>query len=89
LDNFTEKKTKAEEANKNLKGQLSHLEKELKETERKLNVCAVDLENPVNTVFLPCKHACACKGCAERLLKEKSRCPMCQGKIEAMHELFF
>ena len=51
------------------------------ETESGETVCAVCQEKPVTRVMLPCKHACTCKRCFEKL---NSRwCPMCRAFIQS------
>ena len=31
--------------------------------------------------FVPCGHACCCKGCGEKIMASSRRCPMCNGEI--------
>lgn len=42
------------------------------------HMCTVCHDKPVQTVFLPCGHACACTHCARVINITKRRCPMCR-----------
>lgn len=53
------------------------------------DVCAICLENPSNTVFLPCGHKCVCYGCANRCMCHKKICPICQAKTACFRYDFF
>lgn len=48
--------------------------------------CVICLTDPKDTVVLPCRHLCVCKGCAERLRKEnvKQQCPVCRTPIDQL-----
>lgn len=46
------------------------------------DLCHICIENPVETVLLPCQHT-ACRECASRL----SMCSMCRGRILGYEEL--
>ncbi|KPI82839.1 hypothetical protein ABL78_8148 [Leptomonas seymouri] len=48
--------------------------------------CNICLENRKDTVFFPCRHLCACWGCAVRL--SGGSCPTCRCDIEAMQFVY-
>ena len=48
-------------------------------------ICKVCYENPLEVIFLPCKHVCCCKECSDKV----SNCPMCRTRIRAKLPLFF
>ena len=41
-------------------------------------LCAVCLDKPKETLFLPCKHLCACAECAATIMKASRLCPICR-----------
>lgn len=45
--------------------------------------CKICMENDqvVQCVFEPCGHACACRKCSERLLRQKGDCPICRKEV--------
>lgn len=49
--------------------------------------CAICMEAPVDTVFVPCGHMATCNSCAERLGKRKP-CPVCRKKIKLVQRVF-
>ena len=57
------------------------------EQARKINECNICLENIINTVLVPCGHACMCKGCTNTYDKAKG-CPMCRKEIQMVIDLF-
>ncbi|KPA78673.1 hypothetical protein ABB37_06273 [Leptomonas pyrrhocoris] len=48
--------------------------------------CNICLENRKDTVFLPCRHLCACWRCA--LCLANGKCPTCRHDIEAMQFVY-
>lgn len=48
--------------------------------------CVICLTDPKDTVVVPCRHLCICKGCAERLRTEsvQQKCPVCRGPIDQL-----
>lgn len=48
--------------------------------------CNICLENCKDTVFLPCRHLCACWGCAVRF--SGGKCPTCRADVEAMQFIY-
>nr|ACO11387.1 Cell growth regulator with RING finger domain protein 1 [Caligus rogercresseyi] len=42
--------------------------------------CVVCQEKPVSRAFLPCRHACSCSDCFQRI---KNKCPMCRTFIHS------
>lgn len=49
--------------------------------------CKICLDNPVEVLFLPCKHVCCCQNCSNKL--KVKVCPICRGKIKAIQPLYF
>eukprot|EP00992_Anisonema_acinus_P013780 TRINITY_DN8921_c0_g1_i2.p2 TRINITY_DN8921_c0_g1~~TRINITY_DN8921_c0_g1_i2.p2 ORF type:complete len:162 (-),score=47.17 TRINITY_DN8921_c0_g1_i2:149-580(-) len=47
--------------------------------------CTVCLAEPRAVVLLPCRHLCACAGCAPRL----AACPLCRGAVAARLEVYY
>merc|ERR1719431_146673 len=48
--------------------------------------CKICLDKKINTVILPCGHACCCRECAVQLQYAtwESTCPICRTKINAI-----
>jgi len=53
--------------------------------------CKICFDDTVNTVLLPCGHACCCKDCSVRLkfATWESKCPICRSKIQNISMLYF
>jgi len=53
--------------------------------------CKICFDDAVNTVLLPCGHACCCKDCSVRLKfgTWDSKCPICRSKIQNISMLYF
>lgn len=49
--------------------------------------CKICLDNPVEVLFLPCKHVCCCQTCSNKLRVRE--CPICRGQIKAIQPLYF
>jgi len=46
--------------------------------------CSVCLSKPKTSLFLPCKHLCACTECARRIMsagERKPLCPICRAPV--------
>ena len=43
--------------------------------------CEICFSEKRNTIFLPCKHSCCCKNCAESIIKRKISCSICRKDI--------
>ena len=64
-------------------------DKEKTSTKEKENIeCCICLENKINTVFIPCGHACMCKPCSQKYQRDDG-CPMCRKSIQSIFDLFF
>jgi hypothetical protein len=55
------------------------------DTSRQL--CVVCYTNCVDTVMVPCGHACMCHGCAKRVKETSGKCPICRRLIENSRRL--
>ena len=49
-------------------------------------ICVVCLENPSNTVLLPCGHANFCAGCAAEV--HRDCCPLCRQRVTGVHRIY-
>jgi hypothetical protein len=54
-----------------------------------VQVCVICQEEPKNTLFLPCRHMCACSSCSQQLVGDCARCPMCRATIDDRIEGIF
>ena len=52
-------------------------------------ICAICMVQCVNTVCVPCGHACMCKGCAKRVFGGRAMCPICQQHIQFIQHLYY
>jgi len=54
-------------------------------------VCKICFDAQVNTVLLPCGHACCCEDCSVKVkfATLDSKCPICRGRIQKISMLFF
>ena len=58
--------------------------------------CVLCIDKEIDTVFLPCGHACACRSCATRLYdahvqkgdRGSVACPVCRKDVAYMHRIF-
>ena len=51
--------------------------------------CTVCMQSPINAIFLPCAHACACCACVDTMIRKGStRCPMCRESIESVSRIY-
>jgi len=53
--------------------------------------CVVCLCQQKTSLFLPCKHLCACTDCAARILKGsagKPTCPLCRAPVEQVLDVY-
>jgi hypothetical protein len=56
---------------------------------RDAQLCAVCLDAPKDCMLLPCRHLCACAGCAAALAaRAEALCPMCRVRIESWTNVF-
>ena len=51
------------------------------------NVCCICLSNKLNTICIPCGHACMCKGCSKKY-NNNDGCPICRKKINNVFDMF-
>ncbi|KAK3085257.1 hypothetical protein FSP39_000761 [Pinctada imbricata] len=54
------------------------------QTDDDANTCVVCMDNPINTVFLPCRHSKCCRECASSL----QLCPLCRARINETMDIF-
>ena len=54
------------------------------------NKCIVCLgqRTTATWVFMPCRHACCCIRCSQRIKDLSQSCPMCRSDIESMIQIF-
>lgn len=46
--------------------------------------CVICMNDPIEIMIMPCKHACTCKNCTKQL---KDSCPVCRKQIESIKEI--
>jgi hypothetical protein len=61
-------------------------------------LCSVCLTRPKTILFLPCKHLCACSGCADRIMRppggaasaprKEPMCPICRAPVEQVLDVY-
>ena len=51
--------------------------------------CVVCMSSQINTVILPCGHACMCHECAGELMRDGDACcPLCRAKMTFVSRIF-
>ena len=50
--------------------------------------CTICLENPIDSIYLPCGHISSCNKCADYILKNSGVCPICRKDITAINKVF-
>jgi len=58
-----------------------------KEVPEAAPLCSICLVEKANTILTPCYHASFCAGCAPVL--RGGPCPICRGRVEATHQIYF
>ena len=53
-----------------------------------MSLCSVCMKNSIDTVIIPCNHACMCRSCANRVKNTTGLCPICRRKIERIGTIF-
>ena len=56
-------------------------------TDEDKQLCAVCMFSCVDTVLVPCGHACMCHRCAKRVKRMSRKCPICRVPIERILDL--
>jgi hypothetical protein len=56
--------------------------------ETQFGMCSICWDNPCDTIFLPCGHLSACRGCATKTLIGGRKCPMCRGIVTHINKVF-
>ncbi|XP_031554143.1 E3 ubiquitin ligase RNF157-like [Actinia tenebrosa] len=49
--------------------------------------CVICLNEMRDTLILPCRHLCLCRGCAESLRYQSSNCPICRSAFHALLQI--
>ncbi|KAJ3669256.1 hypothetical protein LUZ60_011206 [Juncus effusus] len=49
--------------------------------------CVICMCEEMDTVLLPCRHSCMCKGCAQEVKVQTNKCPICRKSIDAIMEI--
>lgn len=71
-----------EEAIKRVRGERERRMRDKLGDEQSRVICAVCLERQKTTLFLPCKHLCACAECASKIFgSKKPVCPICRADV--------
>ena len=50
--------------------------------------CVVCMDAPKTHSFTPCGHHCACKGCAENVMRRDKKCPYCRMQADSIQRIF-
>ena len=50
--------------------------------------CIICFDKPKDTLFLDCKHLCACNDCALLIIKSNPVCPLCKANIVSSIKVF-
>ena len=50
--------------------------------------CVICLNNPKDTVMMPCKHMCCCSSCYRKNKSKLSNCPICRKAIKTILTVF-
>ena len=50
--------------------------------------CIVCMDAPRTHSFTPCGHHCACKACAENVMRRDKKCPYCRVQAESIQRIF-
>ena len=62
--------------------QPDHGMKEIDLDDWEAEKCVACMEDPRDTILLPCRHLCVCAGCFE-LLTPLDRCPVCRAAFSS------
>jgi hypothetical protein len=57
-------------------------------TDEDKQLCAVCMFSCVDTVLVPCGHACLCRRCAKRVQGTDGKCPICRVPIQRILKLY-
>jgi len=52
-------------------------------------VCAICIFEIADTLVLPCRHLCLCKGCAQLMRMQTNRCPICRADASSLLRIQF
>ena len=50
--------------------------------------CVVCMEETRSCLFLPCRHMCVCRACADLIMASTADCPRCRTKVENIIDVF-
>lgn len=50
--------------------------------------CSVCLDNPIDSLYLPCKHSATCMECARNVQSLSGSCPICREKITEVLQIY-
>ena len=53
-----------------------------------MSLCSVCMKKSIDTVIIPCNHACMCRSCANRVKNTTGKCPICRRQIERIGTIF-
>jgi hypothetical protein len=51
--------------------------------------CIVCMVQCVNSLCVPCGHACMCMGCANRIFAADAKCPICRQHIQRVQNMYY
>jgi hypothetical protein len=58
-------------------------------TTRTKKECIVCMVQCVNSLCVPCGHACMCMGCANRIFAADAKCPICRQHIQRVQNMYY
>ena len=55
-----------------------------------MSLCSVCMKKSIDTVIIPCYHACMCRSCADRVLNRANtgKCPICRRQIQRLRTIY-
>lgn len=96
---FLDTIARMEEDRRSLEKRKKELKKEIKELKMKMMkmresvmqkkgpLCKICVENEINSVFFPCRHAFCCVSCGKQWLRQRNICPCCKAKATMLKEI--
>jgi len=68
--------------------QLDILMAEINKQKVQTRECAICLTNQVNSLCMPCRHSATCIDCAQTVMEQNARCPICREPIKEILQIY-